>query len=81
MSEQVDLFGGGGTQARVKHPKRGYAGIPGNGPAGETCRSCKHRCHAGRYSKCGLMMLAWTHSYGTDILQRSPACDYWKPQQ
>lgn len=61
--------------------QRGHAGIPGTGPAGETCRTCKHYClvggHAKDYRKCGLMRHAWTGGPGTDIRAKDPACKLW----
>lgn len=60
-------------------PKRsGYAHIPGTGPEGETCGTCKHKiAMRGRFLKCELRYETWTHGYGTDILARSPACKFW----
>jgi hypothetical protein len=58
----------------------GYAEMPGSGPAGETCKSCRHlacRELAKRYYKCGLMRPVWTGGRGTDVLLRSPACRRW----
>lgn len=61
----------------------GYAAAPGTGPAGETCRSCKHYTHTvsgarNTFRKCGLMRSAWTHGPGTDIKAGSPACSKWE---
>lgn len=59
----------------------GYAAIPGTGPEGETCRSCKHivrRRNANVYRKCGLMRAHWTGGGKTDILAKSPACSRWE---
>lgn len=60
---------------------RGYAGIPGTGPNGETCGSCKHhvvREYSKRYHKCDLMRARWTGGAGTDIKVRAPACKRWE---
>ncbi|HKS74292.1 MAG TPA: hypothetical protein VJQ82_13910 [Terriglobales bacterium] len=49
----------------------GYAAIPGTGPEGETCRSCKHmvrRRNANVYRKCGLMRPRWTGGSKADYL-------------
>lgn len=57
-----------------------YAAMPGTGPAGETCGSCKH-CHragSGRYRKCELCRSKWTGGPGTDIKARSRACSKWE---
>lgn len=83
-----DLFGndidykhdGNGKRGRNANPK-GYAGRPGSGPDGETCRSCTHYVvkPGGRYRKCGLLRWRWTNGAGTDILAGSPACEKWEP--
>ena len=59
--------------------KRGYAGIPGTGPAGETCKGCAHKRsfggassgHAKHFIKCELRRATWTNGEGTDILASS----------
>jgi hypothetical protein len=59
---------------------KGYAAMPGTGPAGETCKSCGHLYRnrlAKTYLKCGLMKAHWTGGAGTDVLARSPACRNW----
>lgn len=59
----------------------GYAAQPGTGPAGETCKSCKHYTHvmhARAYRKCGLMREFWTGGPGSDIKASSPACERWE---
>ena len=58
-----------------------YAAMPGTGPAGETCKSCRHIDHTGRggrYIKCGLTRDYRTHGAGTDIKAGSPACNKWE---
>ena len=58
----------------------GYAALPGTGPAGETCGTCRHHAivqHSNRYHKCGLMRQKWTGGVKTDIRVRSPACREW----
>ena len=67
-------------------PKKGrYAGIPGTGPDGETCRSCAHKAYSGgcsgAYIKCGLMRAQWTRGCGTDIKAGTPACARWAPKE
>jgi hypothetical protein len=57
-----------------------YAALPGTGPAGETCGSCKNivrRQWDKIYLKCGLCRDRWTKGPGTDIKARSPACSKW----
>ena len=64
-----------------KHPRRGHAAQPGSGPAGETCRSCRHAAavrHASTYWKCGLMAKFWTGGAATDIKLGDPACARWQ---
>lgn len=60
---------------------KGYAALPGSGPEGETCRSCKHIArieYAKTYLKCELMRSHWTGGPGTDIRAKSPACSRWE---
>lgn len=65
-----------------KNPKvRGYAGTPGKGPKGETCRTCLHYVqlrYAAVYRKCAIMRPYWTGGYRTDILATAPACPRWE---
>lgn len=59
---------------------KGYAALPGTGPAGETCGSCEHlvrRQMARAYLKCGLMQRVWTRGAASDVQARSPACSRW----
>jgi hypothetical protein len=84
----LELFGHPPLKHEAKKYKRkptrpnGYAGNPGRGPQGETCRSCEHyvlkNSHSRVYRKCGLCEASWTHGPGSDILARSPACEYWE---
>lgn len=58
--------------------KTGYAAAPGSGPAGESCKTCKHLSghqRGKKFYKCGLMK--WTFGAGTDIRLKSPACWHW----
>lgn len=64
---------------RGKHyvEPRGYADLPGTGPAGKTCLDCKHYTlnrMAKSYPKCGLNRARWTGGRGSDILAKAPAC-------
>ena len=67
-------------QIRGKHyvEPRGYAGTPGKGKEGETCKSRAHysRVAGGAkcYPKCFLMKAHWTHGRGSGILARPPGC-------
>jgi hypothetical protein len=62
--------------------RRCTAGRCGDGPAGETCGTCKHivRVHHnnGKYLKCGLAKAGWTHGAGSDIKARWAACEKWE---
>lgn len=87
----IDLFGQeikppditrhtGKPKRKPTQPK-GYAGIPGRGPDGETCRSCQHKTYREydkKYIKCALTRQRWTNGPGSDIRARSPACEYWE---
>lgn len=60
---------------------RGYAAPPGTGPAGETCKSCRHIYRnrmAKTYLKCRLMQASWTGGVATDIRASAPACRRWE---
>lgn len=84
----TDLFGEAPQQIaplqikrqREREP-RGYAAAPGSGPAGETCKSCRHfviKRMARDYRKCGLRRGQWTGGAGTDVKARAPACSKWE---
>jgi hypothetical protein len=85
---ELDLFGEVArpeVSAREKrYQPKGYAGQPGRGPAGETCKSCAH-CYlqvtrAGkRFYKCDLITA--TAGPGTDIRLKSPACQFWEGRE
>lgn len=66
----------------VKKRKTGNAGVPGEGPAGETCGSCasyiRVRGGAGTFLKCELMRAKWTKGPGSDIRKSDPACGRWE---
>lgn len=68
--------------AKARTLKKGmYADVPGTGPAGETCKTCKHiyRKHMSKtYLKCALTQRWWTGGGGTDIKAGSPACSKWE---
>ena len=67
-----------------KPRKRGHAGIPGNGPDGETCKTCKHlvrKLMAKTYMKCALTEAKWTGGAGSDVRVRDPACDFWEAKK
>lgn len=69
-----DLFGEAPRQ--VPH-SIGYAGMPGAGPAGETCGSCKH-IQRGKWRKCGHPRAYRSSSEASDIQARTPACQFWE---
>lgn len=66
---------------RSKDPEpAGYADQPGTGPAGETCKTCRHLFRnrlAKTYLKCRLAAAIWTGGRKTDVLAGSPACRLW----
>lgn len=68
--------------ARARQTKSGlYADTPGTGPAGETCRTCRHMVRkllARVYRKCGLCRRHWTGGGATDVKAMSPACSKWE---
>jgi len=65
--------------------KTGHAGVPGQGPAGETCGGCaSYRSHRGNtraYPKCELTKARWTHGPGSDIRKSDPACGRWEAKR
>lgn len=73
-AERRRLFGGSRTPQ-----KRGYAGLPGKGPPGETCGSCAfilRKRMAKTYLKCALFPRP-TGGPATDILASTAACQHW----
>lgn len=72
------------AKPRGKHyvEPRGYAALPGTGPAGKCCRDCAHYTHkgnvAGSYPKCWLNRARWTGGRGSDILAKAPACSRYE---
>lgn len=67
--------------AKRMSAKRGHAGVPGRGPDGETCGTCKHRVrvqYAKTYQKCGLTRHTWTHGAASDIRAKDPSCEHWE---
>lgn len=78
MSEPVkDLFGDPVREPIKGTVPAGYARLPGTGPAGQTCATCKHAVRTDRYSKCGANRAQWTHGIKSDIRLRTPACSLW----
>lgn len=73
-------IGGLGLGTCVRRRRRGYAAVPGTGPEGETCRTCKHiyfvQPNVKRFYKCRLTPL--TRGSASDIKVKSPACSQWK---
>lgn len=74
-----DLFG---EEVHEVHHIGAYAGHPGAGPPGETCRTCAHYRSVGggsrTYPKCNLIRHRWTGGPGTDIKAKTPACEKWE---
>lgn len=68
-------------KVRAKTKPRGHAAMPGTGPAGLTCKDCKHihrNQQAKVYLKCGLMQRYWTGGTATDIRAGDAACSRWE---
>ena len=61
--------------------RRGHAGAPGTGPAGQTCKTCHHvvsrRGGVRSWTKCALSKHRWTGGAGTDVRKKDPACSSW----
>lgn len=81
MTDHPELFPTTEVGDRQPRPTGGYAARPGTGPAGETCRTCRHlrrvKREGGRtYSKCGLVPSS--HGPGTDIRASAAACREWE---
>ncbi len=77
---QPELFEVG---KRTPEPKQqGHYRLPGSGPEGETCKTCKYSVAPGRslhrYYKCQLIYKGWTHGYASDIRLKDPACSGWE---
>jgi hypothetical protein len=71
-----DLYALAGRQG--KNAQR-YAGIPGTGPAGTTCKRCAHLRYTGsakRFPKCG--KTKYTHGDATTIRTSSPSCSLYE---
>lgn len=63
---------------------RAHPAPPGSGPAGKTCRTCRHRVvveFAKRYHKCGRNRANWTAGNGTDIKVRDAACLFYQEEE
>lgn len=79
----VDIFG---NTVKItiyeKNDPKGYPARPGGGPPGETCKTCDHRrllfANSKRFYKCYKMKHKWSHSPGTDIVLKTPACQLWE---
>ncbi len=70
------------AKARLQHQACGYAAVPGTGPAGETCKTCRHAYaveFARRYWKCD--RIRPTRGLGTDIRLKAPACRRWQAKE
>lgn len=86
-----DLFGNEITEEEARRlnkrrdpEPKGYAALPGTGPQGEACKTCKHlyrRQFARTYLKCALMRAYWTDGHGSDIKAKAPACRHWEKEE
>ncbi|WP_330178191.1 hypothetical protein [Candidatus Vondammii sp. HM_W22] len=73
---------GFGEAVEIKEGRSAYPALPGTGPEGEICKTCKHSWyheHSKRYWKCGLVQA--THGSGTDIRIKGPACRFWEKKR
>ncbi len=75
MEELREKIGPQGKQ------KQRYAGVPGTGPAGKTCRDCAFLTSTdpqgrGKHPKCG--RTNFTAGDATTIRVRTPACKYFE---
>lgn len=75
-----------GPRRKRKDPvPKGHAWMPGTGPDGETCKTCKHRARillsSKVVSKCGLNKRRWTGGRGSDIRAGDPACKFWEKER
>ncbi len=78
MSDHQSSLPGIGQPIRIKGGTNAYPAMPGTGPDGETCKTCRFshfRGHGKRYWKCELVKT--TNGPGTDIRVGSPACHRW----
>jgi len=75
-----DLFGN--DTKPVTYRTGAYPATPGTGPAGMTCRQCKHKYSGGTgarsHPKCSLVRA--TSGQGTDIKVANPACRMLEPK-
>jgi len=81
MGDQQELMVLPPSAARKLSRKHGHAALPGTGPDGETCKTCRHLEHrqfAGVYLKCWLMRAYWTRGEGTDVRAADAACRRWE---
>ena len=70
---------------RRKEPEpRGHAAMPGTGPEGETCGSCRHLARirlANTYLKCALNEARWTGGRKSDVRAKDAACAKWQRRE
>lgn len=62
---------------------RGHAAVPGTGPEGERCGTCRHLArirYSRTYLKCDLVRTHWTGGPATDIRAKDPACKRWEAE-
>lgn len=69
-------------RSRAKPPGL-HAAVPGSGPLGETCGTCRHLARkrmSKTYLKCELARAYWTGGAGSDVKSRDPSCSKWEAQ-
>jgi hypothetical protein len=64
---------------------KAHVGIPGEGPAGARCGTCRHAVvpwsNSKRYYRCNLNKARWSNGEATDIHLKDQACPKWEPEQ
>lgn len=82
----ISLFGDSIEDQPIRQRRdKAHAAPIGSGPAGTTCKTCRHYCLAAggarNYRKCLLMKPFWTHGPGSDIRAKDPSCRKYIPEE
>lgn len=70
-------------EASSEYPRKGYAAMPGSGPAGEKCEDCNWFAvmeWSKKYYRCYRCKQYWAMTKKTDIEPKSAACKFWEPK-
>lgn len=69
-------------KAKYKPHSHGWAGHPGQGPPGKTCKDCEFKFGMTpgnkKVWKCLKVKHLWTRSINTDITLKTPACEHFE---